>query len=263
VIDEILGNSQLFLLVFVRILALIQIAPLLSSAAIPQIAKIALAFFTAFLVFPGVQQSGYLIPNSGLGYGMLVVGEAMVGIILGFFLVLIFAAFQVAGQFFSLQMGLGASQVFDPLAQIQIPLMGQFLNLMAMFVFLTVGGLRKIFLFGVHRSFDAFKAVDLLTVQSGLVRTILKMLTGLFEQALIISLPILGTLLLIYITIGLLAKAAPQMNLLMMGFPIAIGVALIILMVSLPFMVEMFVKIFEFSFDRIQFLLKLPGVAAP
>jgi flagellar biosynthetic protein FliR len=249
--NTIIENIQIFLLVFARVFALISIAPLISSSAIPAMARVGLAFFASVLAFPIVLAQGYMIPDTGLGYVALIIGEIMIGLIMGFFLVVIFSAFLVAGQFFSLQMGFGASEVFDPLAQVQIPIMGQFLNIIAMFLFIIIGGLQRIFLVGVLRSFQAAKAIDFVAEKDYILRMIIESLSGLFEQALVISFPILGTLVLVSVSMGLLAKAAPQMNLLMMGFPVAIGVAFTILFLALPFMVEGFAKIIDMSFVRI------------
>ncbi len=244
-------NFQLFLIILFRVIAMIEVAPLLSSSLIPQLAKIGLSFFTAIVVYPWVAQMGYQIPDNALQYLMLILGEILIGIIIGFFLTIIYAAFQVAGQFFSIQMGFGASQVFDPLAQIQIPLMGQFLNLIAMLVFISVGGFQKFMLIGVMRSFQTIKAIDLVTGRDYLAQLFIKSLSGLFSNSLTIAFPVLGTLLLISISMGLLAKAAPQMNLLMMGFPIAIGVAYLIIFLTIPFLVAAFGRIIDFSFDSL------------
>lgn len=257
-IDTLAENTAVFFLIFVRILALIQIAPLLNSAGIPYVAKVGLAGLSAFLVFPWMEGS-YPIPPTGLAYGFLVLGEAMVGIITGFMLVLAYAAFQVAGQFFSLQMGFGASQVFDPMAQIQIPIMGQFLNLVAMFVFLIVGGFQRLFLAGVIQSFRAFRAVDLVLYREDLLRVVLQGLSGLFEHAMVIAFPILGTLFLVSLTMGLFAKAAPQMNLLMLGFPLAIGVAFLIIFLAMPFLAEAFSQIVDQSFEMLYRMFSVSG----
>ena len=251
-IESLVGNAQIFLILLVRIVAFIQIAPLISSSAIPQVAKIGLSFFTAAAVLPWVVSSGvYIIPNDGLSYVFLLLGEILIGITMGFFLVVLYASFQLAGQFFSMQMGFAASQVFDPLAQIQIPLMGQYINLIAMFVFLTVSGFQKIFLLGIYNSFKAITAYDFLAGKDSVYEIMIGGIGKLFEQALIIALPIMGTLLLVSVTMGLLAKAAPQMNLLMLGFPINISVAFIILFLSLPFLMKTFSKVIDYSFLEI------------
>ncbi len=253
--DTIAENAQLFLLILVRVVALIMIAPLVSSQGIPFIAKIGLALFATIAVFPMVAESGYPIPDTGLQHAALLVGEVMVGIILGFILVIIYSVFLIAGQLFSLQMGFGASQVFDPLAQVEIPLMGQFLNVIAMFLFVLIGGFQRIFLIGVYRSFQTVRVLDFIQQRDYIFRLFIGSIGKLFEQALIISLPILGTLFLVSISMGLLAKAAPQMNLLMMGFPVAIGVAFLIIFVALPFIMEAFAKVIDAGFYQVMELL--------
>lgn len=254
-------NILIFFLVFARIFALLQTAPILSSSSIPGMVRVGFSFVLSFVVAPSVIQSGYPLPQSGLYYALLLVGEAVIGISLGLILTVIFSVFTVSGQFYSVQMGFGASQVFDPLAQIQIPLMGQFLNLMAMFIFLVDGGLQKVFLTGVFRSFQSVRAVNFIIMKEPLYKIFLRSLSVMFEQALVIAFPILGVLLLVSISMGLLAKAAPQMNLLMLGFPIKISVAFIMLFVTIPFLMEAFERIIDSSFYGIlQFLNSIGSV---
>ncbi len=239
---------------------MIEIAPLFSSATIPQIAKIGLSMFIAAVVLPGVLKSGYTMPDNALQYLLLVLGEVLVGILIGFFLVLIFSAFQLSGQFFSVQMGFGASQVFDPLAQIQIPLIGQFLNIIAMYVFISVNGFTKFVLVGVSRSFEILRAVDLVIGRQAVASFFISSLGSLFETALTIAFPILGTLFLISVSMGLLAKAAPQMNLLMMGFPLAIGTAFLVLFLILPLLMNVFGQIIDASFENMtKLFIKVKG----
>ena len=168
VLQNILGYGPVFLLIAVRALAMIEVAPLLSSDAIPQVAKIALAGFTAFAVMPTAEVfaagtagaaalSAMRYEPFSLRFLLLVIGEGVIGIITGFYLTLIFSAFLAAGQFFSLQMGFGASETFDPLSQIENPLLGQYLNLVAMLVFITIGGFRELFLGGFWRSVQSLQ----------------------------------------------------------------------------------------------------------
>jgi len=248
---ELVGYAQVFLLVLVRVYAILRIAPLFSTEGTPGIVRTGLSFFTAAAVLPGVLEVGYPIPEEGLQYALLLVGEALIGIITGFVLQIVYASFQIAGQFFSLQMGFGASQVFDPLGQVEIPVMGQFLNLVAMFTFVSVGGFQKIFLHGVESSITTVRAVDFVLAKDYILRTMFLGIGRIFEQGLVIAFPILGTLFLVSITMGLLAKAAPQMNLLMLGFPIAIGVAYIVILLIMPLLVATFSKIIDGSFEMI------------
>jgi flagellar biosynthetic protein FliR len=259
-VESLVGNLNIALVVFARVLAILMIAPLLSSGSIPGIARAGLALFITASVYPGVAAMGYPVPPGAAHFILVLGGEALVGVVIGLYMLLVFAAFQVAGEFFSLQMGLGASVVFDPLAQVEIPLMGQFLYLISMLVFLQVDGFQRFLIAGVERSFQILRASDLVTGRQALLGVFLGSLGRLFESALTISFPILGTLLLISVALGLLAKAAPQMNLLMMGFPISLGVAFIVLMLVVPYLMSAFAGILNVSFDALVSLMR--GTAA-
>ena len=273
VMRNILTFGPVFLLIAARALAMIEVAPLLSSEAIPQVAKIALAGLAAFTVLPTAEvfyavnspQAGLItIPGGTLSdlraetfslrFVLLIIGEGIIGIIMGFYLTVIFAAFSTAGQFFSLQMGFGASETFDPLSQIENPLMGQYLNLVSMLVFVTIGGFHTLFLGGFWRSVQTINVISLVEGREPIITMMASGLTRLFYDAMIISLPILGTLFLTSLTTGLISKAAPQINILSEGFPISISVAFILIIATLPFMTEAFSKVLNSGFATIESL---------
>jgi flagellar biosynthetic protein FliR len=262
-IEALVTNVRLFLLVFFRIIALVELAPLISSSSIPQLAKIGMAFFVSASVFPTVLATHPAIPTGALDYGLLALGEAAIGLLLGFLLNLIFAAFQLAGQLFSLQMGFSASEVFDPLSQVEIPLMGEFLNLVAMLVFITTSGMSRFLLVGVQRSFQYLTAMDLVTHREGIITLLINGLVGLFQSALTIAFPILGTLLLVSVAMGLLARAAPQMDILTMGFPVSIGVSFLLLFATMPFLMTAMERIIDGSFQALNGFITTAGRLRP
>ncbi|MBU0928909.1 MAG: flagellar biosynthetic protein FliR [Spirochaetes bacterium] len=255
-LNEIVANADLFFVIAVRVLAMIETAPLLSGDGVPQVAKVGLAGFAAAAVFPWVQEAGYAMPANAGAYVAIVAGEAMIGIIIGFFLTMVFNAFTTAGQFFSLQMGFGASETYDPLAQIEIPVVGQFLNLIAMFVFVSTSGFQRLFIIGVRGSFQAIRAVDLLARRADFMAYVVGSLGALFQNALILAFPIFGTLLLVSVTTGLLSKAAPQINLLTEGFPISILVAFFLMATAMPFMIEAFSGLIDTGFENVAGILQ-------
>ncbi|MDR1575692.1 MAG: flagellar biosynthetic protein FliR [Treponema sp.] len=262
VLQNILGYGPVFLLIAARALAMIEVAPLLSSDAIPQAAKLALAGFAAFAVMPSAEAfsagmgglADLRYEPFSLGFILLILGEGVIGLITGFFLSIIFAAFSTAGQFFSLQMGFGASETFDPLSQIENPLMGQYLNLVSMLVFLSIGGFRELFLGGFWRSVQTLNVAGLVEGREPVVVMITAGLSRLFMDAMVISLPILGALFLTSLATGLISKAAPQINILSEGFPISITVAFLLLFSSLPFMTEAFARVIDSGFSSIESL---------
>jgi flagellar biosynthetic protein FliR len=288
ILQNILLYGPVFLLIAARALAMIETAPLLSSDAIPQIAKISLAGLTAFAVLPTAAvfsaestAAGAIATNgwhgvSGVGavsmigpdgaafwndlrfepfslkFLLLLIGEGIIGIIIGFFMTIIFATFSTAGQFFSLQMGFGASETFDPLAQIENPLIGQFFYLVSTLVFLVLGGFHNLFLGGFWRSVQSLNIGMLLEGREPVIFLMASGLSRLFLDAIVISLPILGTLFLISLTTGLISKAAPQINILSEGFPISIMTAFLLIFACLPFMIEAFARIINDGFASIE-----------
>jgi flagellar biosynthetic protein FliR len=151
-------------------------------------------------------------------------------------------------------MGFGASETFDPLSQVENPLMGQYLNLVSMLVFVSIGGFHQLFLGGFWRSVQTINIISLIDGREPVVTMMASGLSRLFVDAIVISLPILGTLFLTSLTTGLISKAAPQINILSEGFPISISVAFVLIFASLPFMTEAFARVIESGFGSIESL---------
>jgi flagellar biosynthetic protein FliR len=149
-------------------------------------------------------------------------------------------------------MGFGASETFDPLAQVENPLMGQYLNLVAMLVFLVVGGFQRLFIGGFWYSVRSINMPALVEGRDHVVGLVVSGLSRLFMDAIVMSLPILGTLFLVSLATGLISKAAPQINILSEGFPISITVAFLVLFASLPFMTEAFSRVMDAGFTSIE-----------
>lgn len=249
-LDSILLKAPYFLLVYARCFTMIITLPLFSMRSVPRVAKLALSFYMAFMMFSGVDFSVYesvVTENQAFSvqYLLLVLGEGLIGVIMGFFIQIIFAAFSTAGQLFAFQMGFSAASAYDALSQVENPLMGQYLNFIAMLVFLQNRWFQKIFISGLMGSFKALSAYSIATGTESVSRFMLKGLTNLFADALIIALPVMGTLLLVSIATGLLSKAAPQMNLLSEGFPVMILLAFFLILNMLPAMSDFFTRSFN------------------
>ena len=256
-IDFILSRAPVYLLIFARCMALVLTLPLFSTRAVSRIAKVAFAGYMAFFLLGSADLSAYksFLGTDGafsLYFIMLVIGEAFIGVIIGFYITIIFAAFSTAGQFTAFQMGFSAASTYDAMAQVENPLMGQFFNFIAMLVFMQNQWFQRLFLGGLTSSFKTLTAISVASCQNTLVTFMLKGLSKLFADALIIALPIMGTLMLITICTGLLSKAAPQMNLLSEGFPIMILTAFLLIMLMLPSITDFFVRSFAGGFKTLE-----------
>jgi len=232
------SQFQLLLLIMMRMFGMISVAPFLSSVMIPMRIKAALALAISLVIYPLLShEMNVVIPDDFVGFIILIINQLVIGLAMGFFISIIFASFQLAGQFFSIQMGFGISEVFDPLSQIHMPLVGQFLALFGTLMFISMGG-HLMLIEGVYQSYFSVPTLDLLRSAGPLSDKMLEAFNNMFIIALKISLPIMGTLFIVTLCMGLLAKFAPQMNILMLGFPIYITVGFIMLMLILPFIRE-------------------------
>ena len=266
-LTQFLDKAPLYLLVAARCLAMFMILPLFSTRSVSTVAKVALAGYVAFILLPTAFGGGYegldsIYDVSTLQYVLLLVGEGLIGIITGFFITMLFAAFSSAGQFFSFQMGLSAAEAYDALSQVENPLMGQLLNLIAMFLFFTTEGFQQVFLHGMVESIQSMNAMTLVVAESrgAFMELLLKGLSGLFFNATMIALPLTGTFFLVSVSMGLLSKAAPQMNLLSEGIPLTMLLGFLLLFLALGPMCDLFIQLFDGAFVSIQELLTKVGV---
>lgn len=255
-IETIAANASVFLLIAVRCFAFLMTMPLFSMRSVSTIVRVALAGYMAYFLLPSVDFSTYAAFTSfetsfNLYYILVLIGEALIGVIIGFYVTIIFSAFSTAGQFFAFQMGFSASEVYDSLSQVENPLMGQYLNLIAMLIFFKTGAFQTLFFHGLKASIESLSAYSLVEGHNALVKILIGGLTKLFANALVIALPIMGSLLLVSICIGILSKAAPQMNLLSEGFPIMMLFSFFILTVSLPSICDFFTRSFYAGFSQL------------
>lgn len=258
-LEQIVQKSPFFLIACARCFALIMTMPLFSMRTVSRTAKLAFTGFMAFILLPQIDYTSYqsYINVDGafsLEYILILVGEALIGVIIGFFISIIFSAFSAAGQFFSFQMGFSASEVYDSLSQVENPLMGQFFNLIAMLIFLQNDWALNLFSRGLIASFKTLNSFLFLEsmAREKFAFFLLKSLSSLFADALTISLPIIGSLLLVSITTGILSKAAPQMNLMSEGFPIMILFTFFIIFQIFEVLCNFFVSTFNESFVELE-----------
>jgi flagellar biosynthetic protein FliR len=182
-----------------------------------------------------------------------------VGLFVGFLVSVIVSAFQLAGEYFSVQIGFGINEVLDPLAQVSIPLIGQLKNLIGLLIFLVIGG-HHFLIKAIYRSYELVPVVSLGPgASAGMLKFLTHIFSGMFVVALKIALPVMGTVFLISVTMGVLSKAAPQMNIMMLGFPLKIMVAFGVIMLTSPLIVRVMYVSLDRTFKFVeQMLLRWP-----
>jgi len=253
--DFFVNNFQAFFLILVRINAMIMIAPFFSSGVIPFRIKAMLSFFISLIIFPVVAQTIKVPGNMGFYY-LLVLQEVMIGIFIGFLISVIFSAFQLSAQYYSAQIGFGINDVLDPVSQISVPLIGQLKNLIGLLVFLAIEG-HHYLIEAIYRSFELAPLFGVSKAAAGgFLKYLVYSFSGMFIVALKISLPVLATAFLISVSMGILAKAAPQMNIMMFGFPIQIIIGFVMLIITAPLVIRIMQVALERSFKFMNGILQ-------
>lgn len=216
---------------FVRILALATSAPVFSHQSVPRPVRIGLAALVTALVVPVLPAIAPVSPFTAPGI-LLLVEQILIGIAIGFSMQLAFAAVTLAGDLIGLQMGLSFAAFIDPQHSEQTPVIGSFLAVTLMLVFLSISG-HLLLLETLVESFRRFP-VALEAIRPLDAAALVRNGALVFSAGLQIALPVVGAMLMTNLTVGLLARTSPQLNLLSVGFPVSLIVGFLMLLLALP-----------------------------
>jgi flagellar biosynthetic protein FliR len=222
----------LWMIAMIRPGAAFLAAPIFGANFVPVQLRLVVALAIGI---PALSVTGFTLPPDGLtsfaGF-TLVGGEVMVGLALGFAILLGFSAATVAGEVIGNAMGLGFAAMVDPTNGQQNPVLGQFLSILATFLFLAVNG---------HLALAATIVESYRALPPGQAWLSADSLHGLvlfggvlFSAGLSIALPVAFAIVLVQIVMGMLARSAPQLNLFAVGFPAALLAGIILLAIAAP-----------------------------
>lgn len=234
-----------FLLVFARVTGTLSTAPVFSSKIIPVVARIGLAILLSLFIVPISSLAADRSPSSLMVLAWWLVIELIYGLTAGYVAALFFYSVQMAGELIDMQIGFGMINMFDPQFGQQVPLIGNFKFLMAISVFLALQGHHMI----IIAMADNFRAVPLGAAVhlSDATSFMVDAVANLFVMALRISLPVLGTVLMTDVALGILARIMPQMNVFVVGITGKLVVGIFMLFLILPF----YVSFLEVGFEGI------------
>jgi flagellar biosynthetic protein FliR len=225
-----------FIWPFTRILGLLAVAPVTGGAQFPARGKVGLAVLISLVVAPTITGLPKIDPASWAGLFMLA-HELAIGVAIGFAMRLVFVAVEMAAELMGLQMGLGFAQFYDVSAQAAVPVLGRFFGLAATLTFLAING--HLLLFSVLA--DSFTTIP---VGSGTSAVFWKTLASwggyMIYAALSLALPVIAALLITNLGLGILSRAAPQLNIFAVGFPITLIIGLVAAFLSVPYVLPIF-----------------------
>lgn len=249
-----------FLWPLARMLGLIASAPLFGNAGVPVSVKVILGTMLALVIAPAIPEMPAANPTSMAGL-LILAQEMLIGLAMGFAMRIVFAAIEMAGEAASLTMGLGFATFFDPLTQGRSGAISQFLALMATMAFLSVNG-HLVLIEVLAESFYTMP-VSATPLSTNGPLELVRWGGEIFRAGLQLSLPLIAALLMTNIALGILTRAAPQLNLFGIGFPISLGVGFLVLSLTLPYLSGPIQSLFNRGFEASRSIPRAAGVNTP
>jgi flagellar biosynthetic protein FliR len=240
----------IFLLVLTRIAGLISTAPVFGSQSAPLRIRGLLAVALAILTAPIYLDIPFELPSNLMQLGALMLAEASLGAILGIGVMILFSGVMIVGQIAGQMSGMQLANAVDPNFQENTPLFGQLLNLIATASFLCIGGHRQL-LAALLDTF-AWMPPGHASFPTGAVAAIMEMVSQSFLLGVRAGAPIMASLTIAIIVMGLLSRTLPQLNIIAVGFSLNTMVMLGVLMLTVASTVLIFQSHVEPTFDLIR-----------
>ncbi len=245
-----------FLYPLARILALLVAAPIFNSAGLSTVIRLIFGLSLSLAIAPALPAGPIIPPGSWVGLFVLA-QQVIIGVTLGLTLRLIFTAVDVAGELTGLQMGLSFASFFDPQSNAQTAVISSFLGLVTGLLFLSMNG--HLLMLSVLA--ESFRFLPISATPFGAAGFGKFMLWSgvLFSAGLMLALPFIAALLIANISLGVLARIAPQLNIFAIGFPVTSITGFTMLMLTLPHLGTALTRLYERGFVAMSEVMRAGG----
>lgn len=243
-----IGEVERFILVLSRISGMFLAAPFFSRAVGPRRIKTALLLGITIVVFPLISpwsQEGEANVPFMIGAATV---EVMLGAVFGMLVHWVLVSVQVAGGLIGFQMGLSMAMVMDPTSGLQEGVLSNLLYLVALILFLNING-HHMLIEGVVRSFQTMPLGGGLPPGETILQSGVAALLQLFKLALLISAPIIAATKLLYLGMGLINRASPQIQVFFLAMPVAQMIGFTILGLTMAIFAQVMIREFEGFFS--------------
>lgn len=211
-----------FYLTLFRVSVVLFLLPFFGGKSTPKTVKAAMVLVLTLAIWPHLSFPGSLMPANPWLIAIMIGGELILGLTMGLMIRFLFAAVQTGGQIIGFQMGFAMVNVVDPITGTSEAVTAHFMYMVTMLTFLALNG--PLFLMdGLAKSFEMIPPGGLLLTDA-LANEILSLSGTMFTLAIKIAAPVMAALFLVDLALALISRAAPQMHVLVLGFPIKISV---------------------------------------
>ncbi|MFT5937607.1 MAG: flagellar biosynthetic protein FliR, partial [Pseudohongiellaceae bacterium] len=232
-----------FLWPLFRVMGFLMVAPVIGSQLVPTRIRLIIAVAIAVLIAPVLPDMPQV---QGLSVqAILLVGQQLlIGLSLGFFLQMVFQTFVLAGQMIAMQMGLGFASMMDPTNGVNVAVVSSFYLMFVTMLFIALDG----HLTMLEVLVESFRSLPIsldFNFASTSLLAIISSISWIFSSAMIIALPALTALLITNVAFGIMTRAAPQLNIFALGFPVSLLLGVFLMWLTLPAVAESAANLFE------------------
>jgi flagellar biosynthetic protein FliR len=243
-----------------RIGGFVLTAPATSEAAVPRLVKIVLTLALAFLLAPLVQVPADLSIFSAAGM-LSAVLELLIGVSIGMVVQLSFEALVFAGQSISMTMGLGFATLVDPQRGAQTPVLGQMFMIFGTLTYLAING-HLLLLGALAQSFHSLP-IGAAHVDENFLLSVVLWGARVFDAGLLIALPAVISLVIVNLALGVVTRAAPQLNLFGIGFTITLMAGFFVLIAGLDGIMSGISSLINSALAAVSDLVGSPAAGVP
>ncbi|HTJ95021.1 MAG TPA: flagellar biosynthetic protein FliR [Pararobbsia sp.] len=231
-----------------RILALFATAPFFNNSVIPMMAKVGISLLITIIIAPNLPA----MPDAGIAtpIGLLIMAQQiLIGAAIGITMQIVFAVVETAADMAGLQMGLSFAQLFTGSTDGSTQVLSQLMNMICVLAFLSIDGHLQVM--GVL--LESFYRVPITAVPFAAqgMHTLVEWGAAIFSAGLLLGLPIMIALLIVNLSLGVLNRAAPQIGVFQVGFPLTLSIGLLMLQWMTPNLMPFFVRLFSMGMDAL------------
>ncbi len=252
--NQLLELLASFIWPFLRIGSMFVSVPVFAVKALPARIRVIAALLITMVIIPVLPDMPAIDLFSYQGF-MVALQQIAIGITAGYILQMVFSVMLVAGQSIAYSMGLGFAALVDPATGIQVPVVAQIFVISASLFFLAVDG-HLLLIEMLAQSFTTLPVAEVGLQKSDLWRVI-AWSSQIFAGGVLLSLPVMVTILFVNISFGVASRAAPQLQIFGVGFPITLMLGMVLIWIAVPDILESFADFLREGFALISELLRL------
>ncbi len=250
IISNVALNLDAFILIFLRVTALIVSSPVFGRRNLPNIIKICFCILLTYVIFTAYTNVPQVRYNGILEYALLCIKELLFGLVLGYVTTLFFSIVQTAGYVIDMQMGFGMVNVFDVQSNISVPMTGNFLNIILLVAFFGVNG--HLQLIRILQATFRQIPIGAVSFDPKIGLAALEVFALAFVLAVNVAMPMIASGLLGEVIMGFIIRTVPQMNVFVVGIPLKIILGFLVLLLVMPVFVSFSNTLFQQMFSAIE-----------